>query len=157
MITMKRMLAGGAAIAALATAAPAAAQYAYPYNHNPYGYSQYGQYGYGNTYNMTQVAAQRCTAAVQQRLSTRVGLGSVVARMLGVQTAQPRVLNVTRVDPRRNTIRVRGFASSGNYAYNPYGAGLYGSLGAAYQPDLQYRCDVDYRGYIRDIDIDRRR
>jgi hypothetical protein len=23
--------------------------------------------------------------------------------------------------------------------------------------DLTFRCDVDYRGYIRDVDIDRRR
>ena len=158
MLMMKRMLAGGAAIAALATAAPAAAQYAYPY-----GYSQYGQsaspyaYGYGNRYQMTQVAAQRCTAAVQQRLNSRVGLTSVISRLLGAPTTQARVLNVTRVDPNRNAIQVRGLASSGRYAYSPYGIGAYGALGAAYQPDLSFACSVDYRGYIRDIDIDRRR
>jgi hypothetical protein len=65
-----------------------------------------------------------------------------------------RVLSVTRVMPRRNSIRVRGLASSD--AYGPYGVGAYGALG--YQPpaDLTFSCDVDYRGFVRDIDIMRR-
>ena len=166
MTMLKRMLAGGAAVAALATAAPAAAQYAYPYGYNSYG-TQYGygnqygygsQYGYGyqNPYQMTQVAAQRCSAAVQQRLNTRVGLDSIIMRLIGAPTTQARVLNITRVDPDRRTIEVRGLATSGRQAYNPYGVGAYGALGMSYQPDLSFRCRVDYRGYIRDIDIDRR-
>jgi hypothetical protein len=60
------------------------------------------------------------------------------------------------VNPRRSTVRVNGLASSGRVAYSPYGVGLYGSVAAAYQPDLSFRCDVDYRGFVRDIDIDRR-
>ena len=158
MTIMKRMLAGGAAVAAIAVAAPASAQYAYPYGYNPYAQQNpYASgYGYNNSAYMTQVATQQCTAAVQQRLSTRTGLSGVLASFLGVPTAQPRVLNITRVDPRRSTIRVRGLASSGRHAYSPYGYGAYGALGAAYQPDLSFRCDVDYRGYIRSIDIDRR-
>jgi hypothetical protein len=40
--------------------------------------------------------------------------------------------------------------------YGAYGVGAYGALGYAYQPDLRFRCDVDYRGYVRDVDIDRR-
>jgi len=39
----------------------------------------------------------------------------------------------------------------------PYGVGAYGALGYAYQPDLSSRCDADYRGYVRDVDIMRRR
>lgn len=147
---IKRMLAGGAAIAALATAAPATAQYAYPY-----GYSQYGQ-GYNNTYRISQIAAQQCTAAVQNRLYTRTGLSGIIGSLLGVAGTTPRVLSITRVDPDRSRIRVRGLASSGRYAYNPYGAGYYGALGAGYAADLRFRCDVDYRGYVRDVDIDRR-
>ena len=58
-------------------------------------------------------------------------------------------------------MRVRGLASSGRYAYNsygPYGVGAYGGLGYGYanQADLSFRCDVDYRGYVRNVDINRR-
>ena len=69
-----------------------------------------------------------------------------------------RVIGVTQVTPRRNTVRVRGVASTGRLAYNPYGVGYYGTLGANYalQPDLSFRCDVDYRGIVRDVDINRR-
>ena len=152
MKTMKRILGGAAAVAALATAAPAAAQYGYP-GYSPYGYSPYA---YGNTYQMTQIATQQCTAAVQNRLVTRTGLSGIIGSLLGAYATTPRVLSITQVSPRRSTIRVRGLASSGRMAYNPYGVGYYGSVGAAYQPDLSFRCDVDYRGHVRNIDIDRR-
>ena len=69
-----------------------------------------------------------------------------------------KTLQVTRVNPRRSTVRVRGLASSGaNYGYGPYGVGAYGAVGYGYAPDLSFRCDVDYRGYVRNVDIDRRR
>ena len=138
MLAIKGILIGGAGLAALGIAAPAA--------------SQYYQQGYGNTANITQVAAQRCAAAVQNRLSSRnTGL-------LGIFGANNRsggrVLSVTRAVPRRNGVMVRGLASSD--AYGPYGMGAYGALG--YQPpaDLTFRCNVDYRGYVRDVDIMRR-
>ena len=44
-------------------------------------------------------------------------------------------------------------------AYNPYGVGAYGMLGSNYAQtaaDLSFRCSVDYNGYIRDVDINRR-
>lgn len=148
-----KLLAGGAGLAAFAAAAPAAAQY-YP----NYGYN----YGYTNSYNYranaTQMAASRCTAAVQARLNDRRSTG-ILGALFGINTATyGRVLNVERVVPRRNTVRVTGYASSGRYAYNRYGYGVgaYGTLGANYTPDLRYRCDVDYRGYVRDVDINRR-
>ena len=148
---LTKILAGGAGLAALATAAPAAAQYyAQPYA-QPYGY------GYNN--NLTNMAAQRCAAAVQSRLHTRTSSGGLLGAILGVTTATSgRVLNVTQVTPRRNSVTVRGLATSGRYAgYNsPYGYGAYGATGYAYQPDLSFRCTVDYRGYIRDVDINRR-
>ena len=57
---------------------------------------------------------------------------------------------------------VTGYATSG-MAYNnysPYGYGAYGSVGYGYQQqqpaDLSFRCDVDYRGYVRNVDINRR-
>ena len=141
MTIMIKSLAAGAGLAALAAATPATAQY----------------YGYGYGYNSTQVAAQRCTAAVQNRLSSRAGMSGIFGAIFGNNTPQGRVLSVTRVDPRRNTVRVRGLASSGtSYGYGPYGVGAYGAVGYSYRPDLSFSCSVDYRGYVRDIDINRR-
>ena len=145
MTMFTKLIAAGAGIAAFAAAAPAAAQYGYPYAANPYGYG----------YDMTQYAAQRCAAAVQNRLSTRTGVQGIFGAMLGANTSG-RVLSVTQVNPRRSTVRVRGLASSGRaYGYGPYGVGAYGALG--YQADLSFKCDVDYRGRITDLDINRRR
>lgn len=139
-----KILAGGTGLAAIAAAAPATAQY----------------YGYGGYGVNTGYAAQQCTAAVQSRLYNRTGVSGVLGALLGANTySSARVLNVTQVVPRGSTIRVRGLATSGRYAYNgygPYGVGAYGALGYSYQPDLSFRCDVDYRGFIRDVDIDRR-
>ena len=145
---LTKILAGGAGLAALATAAPAAAQY----------YAQPYGYGYGYNSGVTNMAAQRCAAAVQSRLHTRTSSGGLLGAIFGINTATSgRVLNVTQVTPRRNTVMVRGLATSGRYAgYSPYGYGAYGAVGYAYQPDLSFRCTVDYRGYIRDVDINRR-
>ena len=144
MTLMIKLLAGGAGFAALAAAAPAAAQY-YPYNN-----------GYGYNYNSTQAAASRCTAAVQARLNSR-GSGNILGALFGLNTqTSGRVLSVNRVDPNRRSIRVTGYATSGRYAYNRYGYGAYGTLGANYTPDLRFSCSVDYRGYVRDVDINRR-
>lgn len=168
MTMMRKFLAGGAAIAALGMAAPAAAQYAYPYQQpygNAYGYG-YAQ-PYGNAYGyrqqqITQMATQQCAAAVQSRLYNRGsgGLGAILGAVLGANTqTNARVVGFTRVTPRRSTVRVTGLASSGQYAggYGPYGVGAYGAAGYGYQPDLSFRCDVDYRGRVRDVDIFRRR
>lgn len=150
-----KFLTAGAGLAALAAAAPLSAQYYPPYAGNygsPYGHA----YGY-QAHNAHQYAASRCSAAVQQRLSSRAGIGGILGSMVGVNTSG-RVLSVTQVQPRRGTVRVRGLASSGRMAYNPYGYGYYGAVGSQYAAgaDLSFKCDVDYRGRIRDIDINRR-
>ena len=145
MRNMIKMMTLGGGFAALAAATPATAQY-YP----NYGYNNYG---YNN--NVTQIAAQRCQAAVQNRLSYRTNTNGLLGAILGTSTSG-RVLGVTQVTPRRNTVKVRGVASTGRMAYNQYGMGYYGTLGANYQPDLTFSCDVDYRGYVRDVDINRR-
>ena len=157
---IKTMIAGGAGLAALAAAAPAAAQYVYA---NPYGYAnQYGYSQYGYPGANTTVAAQQCTAAVQNRLYNRTSIGGIIGALLGANTMnQSRVLGVTRVTNNNGYTRVRGIASSGRYAYNnysPYGVGAYGALGYGYNQaaDLSFKCDVDYRGYVRDVDINRR-
>jgi hypothetical protein len=180
MKAVKTIAIGAAGLVALVGAsAPAAAQYypGYPYGGggnvigqvlnsvlNPYG--SYGQYGYGMN---QQMAVQQCTAAVQQRLSGygASGYGGYGgyggAYGYGNAYSNGRVLGITRVDQRSNTtLRVRGYATSGmNYGgYGGYGGyrgyGGYGGYNNA-TADLTFKCDVDYRGYIRDIDIDRRR
>ena len=158
MRTITRILAGAAGFAALAAAAPSAAQYGYsPYSYGQY--NSYNSYGYAPAMN-TSVAAQQCTAAVQNRLYTRRGLAGVLGSLIGVSGATPQVLSITRVAPTAyGMVRVRGLASSGrNRGYGAYGMGAYGALGYGYgsQADLSFRCDVDYRGYVRNVDINRR-
>jgi hypothetical protein len=140
--------------------------YGYGYSQQNYGYSQpYGyaqRYGYSNGYAMnTSVATQQCTAAVQNRLANRASIGGIIGALLGTNTTG-QVVGITRVSPRGNGMTtVRGLASSGRYAmnsYGPYGVGAYGALGYGAQSaaDLSFRCDVDYQGYVRDVDINRR-
>ena len=152
MRNMIKILAGAAGLATVA-ASPAAAQY-YPYGYNSYGYGAYGV--------NPNVAAQQCTAAVQNRLYNRTSLAGIIGSLVGIPTGTyGRVLSITSSTPTRSGMRVRGLASSGRMAYNgygPYGVGAYGALGynAYGGADLSFRCDVDYRGYVRDVDINRR-
>lgn len=165
MRNMTRMFAGAAGLAALAAAAPAAAQYYPNYGYSQYGYaapSAYSPYGYNayRTYVNPTTAAQQCTAAVQNRLYNRTSIGGIIGALLGANTTG-RVVGITQTAPTRSGMRVRGVASSGRYAYNnysPYGVGAYGALGYGYNQaaDLNFKCDVDYRGYVRDVDITRR-
>lgn len=156
---MTKILAGTAGLAALAAAAPASSQY-YPYSN--YGYNRYNGYNGYNAYGMnTNAAASQCTAAVQNRLYNRASIGGILGAVLGVNTTG-RVVAVTSATPTRyGGVRVHGLASSGRYAYNgygPYGVGAYGALGYGYNQaaDLSFRCDVDSRGYVRNVDINRR-
>jgi len=157
MTFLTKLLAGAAGLAAFAAAAPANAQY-YGYPGYSYGAPYGNAYGYGMN---TNAAAQQCSAAVQSRLYNRTSIGGILGAVLGANTTG-RVVSVTQVSPRGNgMIRVRGLASSGRYAYNdygPYGVGAYGALGygSANQADLSFRCDVDFRGYVRNVDINRR-
>ena len=163
---MTKMMAGGVGLAAIAAAAPAAAQY-YPYGYSspyaspyasPYGYSAYGAYGMN-----TSAATQQCTAAVQNRLYNRTSVGQILGSLIGLPTnSYGRVVGVTQITPRSSGgFTIRGLASSGRMAYNsygPYGVGAYGALGYNYanSADLSFKCSVDRRGYVRDVDINRR-
>jgi hypothetical protein len=155
-----------AASAALATAAPAAAQYYNPYSSygyaQPYGYAQ--NYGYAQPYAYgvnTNMAAQQCSAAVQNRLYNRSSIGGILGVLLGANT-QGRVVSITQASPTRyGTVRVRGLASSGRYAmngYGPYGVGAYGAMGYGYAnaADLSFRCDVGLNGAVYNVRINRR-
>jgi hypothetical protein len=160
---MTTMFAAGVGLAAISAAAPAVAQY-YPYGYtSPYVYTNphvgaYGAYGIN-----TSAATQQCTAAVQSRLYNRTSLGSILGSLIGLPTnSYGRVVSVTQISPRSSGgLTIRGLASSGRMAYNgygPYGVGAYGSLGYGYAnaADLSFKCNVDYRGYVRDVDIHRR-
>lgn len=155
MKAITKVLAGGVAIAALASAAPAAAQYypGYPYGGNygyPYGGNVVGQvlsqvlgggYGY-NGYGMnSQAVVNFCANAIQARLSG--GYGSYGYNGYGYSGG--RVLGITSVERRGSSgggLRVRGVATSGRYGYNR-------------GPDLTWKCSVDYRGAIVGLDINR--
>ena len=130
MLRMTKIFAGGAGLAAVAGLTPAIAQY------NPA--SPVGA--------QAQLAAQQCTAAVEARLKTR-GYGAVSA------AGTARVLTVTRADPEKRFVRVRGTATSGV----PAVVGAVGSLGAAIAPpaDVTFKCRIDYRGRILELDLDR--
>lgn len=171
MRALKFLLAGGVAGAALLSAAPAAAQYypgyGYPGYGNPYGgnvigqvlgqvlggggYGGYGGYGGGYGYGAnSQVAVNQCMGAVQARLGGG-GYGAYGNPYGGYGGgygnygySNGRVLGVSRVEPRSNGgLTVRGVASSGRYA--GYGNGA---------PDLTWKCKIDYRGRVTDIDVD---
>jgi hypothetical protein len=157
MRAITKFLAGGAAIAALASAAPAAAQYypGYGYGYgNPYGGNVvgqvlnqvlgggYGGYGYGGGVN-SQAAVNQCANAVQARLSG--GYGGYGYGYNQYAYGGGRVLGISRVEPRSNGgLTVRGVATSGRYAGYSQG-----------QVDLTWKCKTDYRGFITDIDLDR--
>ena len=158
MRAITKFLAGGAAIAALASAAPAAAQYypGYGYGYgNPYGGNVVGQVlnqvlgggygGYGGYGANSQVAVNQCAAAVQQRLGGGYGgYGGYGYSQYGYGSG--RVLGISRVEPRSNCwLTVRCVATSGRY----------GGYGAQGQVDLTWKCKTDYRGFIADIDINR--
>jgi hypothetical protein len=165
MTILTKLLVGAGGLAALAAAVPAAAQYysnpyqsygySGPYDRNPYIGGM--QYSYANS----NMAAQQCSAAVQQRLYNRTSIAGILGAFLGANTTG-QVLSITQVSPRNNgTVRVRGLASSGRYAsngYGPYGVGAYGALGYGYNnaADLSFRCDVAPNGAIYNVDINRR-
>ena len=129
-MTMVKMFAGGAGLAVLAGSAPAIAQI------NPD--SPVGA--------QAQLAAQQCSSAVEAELKTR-DYGAVSA------PGTTRVLTVTRADAEKKFVRVRGTATSGS----PTIATTVGTLVAAEAPpaDLTYKCRIDYRGRILELDIDR--
>jgi hypothetical protein len=173
MKALTKILAGGAFVAALASAAPASAQYypGYGYGnggnvigqvlnqvlgggvgyggYNNYGgYGGYGGYGAGNQ----QAAVSQCTAAVQQRLGGGYGGygNNGYNGGYGYNGGGGRVLGISRVEPRSGGgLTVRGVASSGRNAGYGYG---YNGQG---QVDLTFKCKTDYRGYVTSVDLDR--
>src|SRR3954452_345672 len=144
MKAITKFLAGGAVIAAVVSAAPAAAQY---YPSNPYG-GGYGSpsggnvvgqvlnqvlgggYGYNGYGGNSQVAVNQCAAAVQSRLGGGNGGYGYNAYGNG-----GRGRGISRVEPRSNGgLTVRGVASSGR-------CGGYNHSGV----DTTWKFKTDYR------------
>jgi hypothetical protein len=148
MRALKVILAGGVAIAGLATAAPAAAQYYPGYGNGGIGQvinqvfgGGYGGYGYGAN---QQAVVNQCAAAVQQRLNGGYGYNGYGYNNYGYGGG--RVMGISRVEPRSGGgLNVHGVASSGHLA-------AYGYSGQN-PVDLTWRCKTDYRGFIADVDI----
>jgi hypothetical protein len=96
----------------------------------------------------------RCAAAVTDRVNRQYGYaygggygqyGGYNNYYNNAQTGA-RVVAVTSVEQRSgNRLRVRGIAQSAAYG------GGYNSAPQAFE----FKCNIDYRGYISDIDIDR--
>ena len=167
MKALVKILAGGVGLAALVSAAPAAAQY-YPAP----GYGSGDVLGQvlggilgGNQYGANdRMLIDRCAAAVQQRLNAQYsgynpygGYGSPYGGYNNYGYGQARILGVSSVNRRTSVLRVRGTATAnGNVGYGAYG-NPYGGYGAYAQPmgELTFKCDIDYRGFVRDIDINR--
>lgn len=154
MFAVTKFLAGGAALAALASAAPAAAQYypgygnPYGYGTNPYGYGGnpygYGAAPYGSPYNYgvnSQAVAGQCANAVQARLN---GGYSGYGNPYGYGSA--RVLGISRIEQGlAGGTTVRGVATTGRgpgYGYTPNSP-----------VDLVWKCRTDFRGAIVDIQV----
>ena len=139
MKAVSKILAGGIGLAALASAAPAAAQY-YPTpgygNNNVVGQvlgqilNPQGAYNNGYSGNYAQndrYLVDRCAAAVQQRVGGQYGgyqqYGQPYGYNNGYAYGNARVLGITSVERRNSGLRVRGVATTGagyngQYGYN---------------------------------------
>ena len=154
-----------------------------PYQQQPY-QQPYGQQGYGNDqqYGTTQnpfgaiidslignrynvsdrQAIHQCAYAAVERARTW-NWGNGWQQPYPGYTNNMRVLSITDVQRRSSSVRVRGEMGRnwrGNQGYNPnypnqpydprygYGGGGYG------RPELSFRCDVDYQGYVRNVRIE---
>jgi hypothetical protein len=175
MTNIAKLLIAGAAIGTLA--APAAAQYQQGYGYQqPYPQQQYQQgYGYnqgynqgygqnpvgaiidqllGNRYNVTdRQAVSRCASAVITQAQSQYGNGynNGYGNNYNRGYSNLRVTSITDVQRRSNGLRVTGTLGSG-YATG-YG-NQYGYQNRGYG-DLSFRCNVDYRGAVTNIRINR--
>ena len=176
------LLAAGAA--GLAAAVPASAQtpyqspYAYPPQAYPQGqyYPQQGQTGVGAIINQLlgnryqandRYAVERCATAAMAQANAqyrRNGQGYGYQNQgygYGQGYAAPmRVTAITEVQRRNNnSVRVSGMLDSrGGYQQPPYGQ-AYGYQGQGYaaQGDLTFRCNVNMRGAVSNVRINRNR
>jgi hypothetical protein len=160
MKAIKYILAGSVGLAALAAATPASAQY-YP---NYGGGNVVGQVlgqilnpGYGGGYGgygmNSRAMVDRCAAAVTDRVNRQYGGYAYGGGYGGYNgyAGGARVVAITNVERRSGSkLRVRGVAQGAGYA------GGYGGYNNVPQ-EFEFKCNIDARGYISDIDLDRSR
>jgi hypothetical protein len=109
----------------------------------------------------SRVMVDRCAAAVTDRVNRQYGGFGYAGGYGGYNNGYggynnpygggARVVAVTSVERRSGSkLRVRGVAQSAA------SAGAYGGYAAAPQ-EFEFKCNIDYRGYISDIDLNRSR
>ena len=140
------------------------------YGQPGYGYNQQGDIGsiigqlLGNRYNVTdRTAIQQCASAAmaqassqyrQQPYGNAYGYNNNRSYDRGYN-GQMRVTAITNVERRRSGLRVSGLIDSRN-GYRPNGQAYgYQNQGYAATGDLSFRCNVDYRGAVTNVRINR--
>jgi len=129
--------------------------YPYPYLDQTYGANQ-GAIGaiidslIGNRYNVSdRQAIRQCAFAAVQRAQN--GYPGGYQPYPGYNNFI-RVTAITDVQRRSSSVRVRGMLGRGRFNAQPYdpryGYGYGGGYGGG---EVSFRCDVDYRGYVRNL------
>ena len=123
----------------------------------------------GNRYNVSdrQAVHQCAYAAVQRSQNYAGGYRGPYGGYNNGYRGYMRVTAITDVQRRSNSVRVRGTLGGGwrgGYGNPPYGGPGYGgpgyggpgyANGYGYgRHDVSFRCDVDYRGYVRDVRLE---
>jgi hypothetical protein len=118
----------------------------------------------GNRYNVTdRTAVQQCASAAMNRASAQYrrqsGYGQPHGNAYGNDNRgyHPlmRVTAITNVERRQNGLRISGLLDSRN-GYRPNGQAYgYQNNGYAATGDLSFRCNVDYRGAVTNVRINR--
>lgn len=180
MKAVSKFMFSGAAIAALVTAAPAAAQY-YPGGGYGGGYGPgYGNnnvvgnilnqiLGGGNYHQNDRYAIDMCVRATEARLNGYSGAynyggygqyGGYGNNGYNQGYNGARVTRITNVQRRSNGLKIYGLATAGYGRYNQgYGHDNqgYGYGNQGIRSNLRFNCKVNFRGQVTDVDIDRRR
>ena len=127
----------------------------------------------GNRYNVTdRQAVSRCASAAMARARDQYrgygyqqGYGDQqdyddhrgYGYQQGIAAPAMRVTAITSVERRSGGLRVRGLLDTGMYGGQRYiGNRPYGYQNQGYGAgDLTFRCDVDYRGYVSNVRVNR--
>ena len=152
--------------------APSYSGYGYPQQGNPM--AQIIEQLLGNRYNVNdRTAVQRCASAAVVQANARYrpnGYGAYGQQGYGYgqqgygqhgygqgyNAVNMRVTAITEVRRVRNGLRVAGLIDSRG-GYPPYGQ-AYGYQNQAYAAgDLTFRCNVDYRGAVTNVRVNRNR
>ena len=143
-------------------------QQAYPGYAQPYGYNQgYGQNAVGsvidqllgNRYNVTdRQAVSRCASAAMAEAAAQYAHGynrgyTGQGYNQGIAAPAMHVTAITDVQRRTNGLRVKGLLASG---YSGVYGNQYGYQNRNYaQGDVNFRCNVDYRGAVTNVRLGR--